>query len=223
MLTDYHCHILPNIDDGSDSSETSDAMVAMMRQQGVERIVSTSHFYAHCEKSVEHFIEKRQEAFEKLSDRQNIFLGAEIAIEHGLSELKGIEKLAFEGTDLILLEFPYRSYEKWMSEEIYNISAEYGLTVILAHIHRYINYFSKSDMETVLDTKAIFQINNEAFGSFFQRNFVKKLIKEGYPLIFGSDSHNTDSRRPNWDLLKKKCQEDIIQQSDSVFDKHLKV
>ena len=35
MLTDYHCHILPAIDDGSDCKETSDQMVALMRKQGV--------------------------------------------------------------------------------------------------------------------------------------------------------------------------------------------
>ena len=220
MLTDYHCHILPGIDDGSDSKETSDEMVAVMRKQGVERIISTSHFYAHREKSVRRFLEKRQEAFEKLSDRKNIFLGAEIAIEHGISEMKDIEKLAIEGTDLILLELPYRPYEQWMAEEIYNISAEYGLTVILAHIHRYSEYYSKEDIETILGIKAVFQINNEAFGSFFQKNFVKKLIKEEYPLIFGSDSHNLGSRRPNWDLLQKKCRKEIIERSDSVFDEH---
>ena len=124
MLTDYHCHILPAIDDGSDSLETSDAMIAMMRGQGVERIVATSHFYAHRERSVADFIEKRRSAFEKLSDKNNIFLGAEIAVEHGISEMKDIEKLAVEGTDLILLELPYRSYENWMSEEIYNISSK---------------------------------------------------------------------------------------------------
>lgn len=220
MLTDYHCHILPAIDDGSDSKETSDAMVVMMREQGVERIIATSHFYAHREKSVGRFLEKRQAAFEKLSDRKNIFLGAEVAIEHGISGLKNIEKLAIEGTDLILLELPYRPYEPWMSEEIYNISAEYGLTVILAHIHRYSEYYSKTDIETVLGTKAVFQINNEAFGSFFQRSFVKKLIKEEYPLVFGSDSHNLGSRKPNWDLTLRKCSKETIERSDSVFDKH---
>lgn len=220
MLTDYHCHILPAIDDGSDSLETSDAMIAMMRGQGVERIVATSHFYAHRERSVADFIEKRRSAFEKLSDKNNIFLGAEIAVEHGISEMKDIEKLAVEGTDLILLELPYRSYENWMSEEIYNISSEYGLTVMLAHIHRYLEYYSKVEMETILKTKAVFQINNEAFGSFFQKNFVKNLIKDDYPLVFGSDSHDIRSRKPNWDLLQKKCKREVIERSDSVFDQH---
>ena len=58
MLTDHHCHILPNIDDGSDSVDTSLQMIKMMKEQGVDRIVSTSHFYAHREKSVDSFIER---------------------------------------------------------------------------------------------------------------------------------------------------------------------
>ncbi|MBR2086968.1 MAG: capsular polysaccharide biosynthesis protein, partial [Oscillospiraceae bacterium] len=62
MLTEYHCHILPGIDDGSDSAETSLKMVEQMKQQGVERIVATPHFYAHREKSVANFLAKRQVA-----------------------------------------------------------------------------------------------------------------------------------------------------------------
>ena len=34
MTTDYHSHILPNIDDGSDSIKTSLKMIKMMKQQG---------------------------------------------------------------------------------------------------------------------------------------------------------------------------------------------
>ena len=55
-MTEYHCHILPGIDDGAKDVETSLAMIEMMKAQGVERIVATSHFYAHREKSVAEFL-----------------------------------------------------------------------------------------------------------------------------------------------------------------------
>lgn len=35
MLTDYHCHILPKMDDGSESVEMSIKMLEMMKLQGV--------------------------------------------------------------------------------------------------------------------------------------------------------------------------------------------
>ena len=69
MLTEYHCHVLPSIDDGSDSVETSLAMLEVMKQQGVERVVFTPHFYAHREESVESFIEKRAAAFDAIKER----------------------------------------------------------------------------------------------------------------------------------------------------------
>ena len=224
MLTDHHCHVLPGLDDGSDSVETSLAMLGLMKEQGVERVVFTPHFYAHREKSVESFLEKRQAAFEAVKERspvKNMLLGAEVAVEHGVSELDGIEKLVMEGTDLILMELPYRGYEDWMSEEIYNISSEFGLKIIYAHIHRYTEYYSRSQLDRVLDKRAVYQINNEAFGSFSQKRFVKRLMKEGYPLIFGSDAHNMSSRRPNWDLLLKKCSAELIEKSDNTIDKYI--
>ena len=223
LLTEFHCHILPGIDDGSDSAETSLQMVEMMKNQGVERICATPHFYAHREKTVAHFLEKRQAAFEKIQGQTavtDIHLGAEVAIEHGISELAGIEKLAIAGTRIILLELPYRPYEKWMSEEIYNIAAEFKLKIMLAHVHRYLPYYSKEELETVLNCNAIYQINNEAFGIWKEKRFAKKVMAEHTHFAFGSDAHNMSSRKPNWNLLQKKVERDIIDISNAMFEKY---
>ena len=94
-----------------------------MKSQGIERICATPHFYVHRKRSVADYLVQRKAAFDSIKDRAaiaDIHLGAKVAIEHGVSELPDIEKLAIEGTRIILLELPYRSYEKWMSEEIYN-------------------------------------------------------------------------------------------------------
>lgn len=222
MLTDAHIHILPQIDDGSDSVETSQKMLEILNEQGVERIIATPHFYSHREESVQRFLEKRDEAYKKIGSPKNMLLGAEISIEHGISKLDGIEKLAIENTDLILLEFPYTHYGEWMEEEIYNIMVDYKLKPVIAHIHRYLSLYKAEQVEIILGTKAIFQINNEAFGSFREKRFVKRLIKEGYPLIFGSDSHNLSSRKPNWDLLQKKVKPEVIEDAVSILEKHIK-
>lgn len=226
MRTDYHCHVLPAIDDGAKTTDVSVQMLEAMHSQGVERIVATPHFYAHREKSVRRFLEKRQQSYKRLMSAKHpyseLILGAEIAIERGISELEGIDKLAISGTDLILLEFPYGPYADWMSEEIHNIACEYHLTPVIAHIHRYIRYFSKAEMENILKTDAVFQINNEAFGTFREKRFVKALMKREKAIVFGSDSHNMSSRRPNFDLLVKKASPECIEASDKLLDKHLK-
>jgi protein-tyrosine phosphatase len=222
-MTEYHCHILPGIDDGAKDVETSLAMIEMMKEQGVERIVATSHFYAHREKSVAEFLKKRQAAFEKIRDKsviKDIRLGAEVAVENGISELPDIEKLAVEGTRMILLELPYSAYAKWMSEEIYNIGAEFDLKVMLAHVHRYLEYYSKEEMAELLSTKAVMQINNEAFTGWSERKLVKRIIADEKRFAFGSDAHNTGDRKPNWDLLKKKVKPDIIGLSDKILERY---
>lgn len=223
MLTDYHCHVLPGIDDGARDKAMSLAMLGLLQQQGVERVIATPHFYAHREASVAAFLEKRQAAYDSIAEESpvsEIHLGAEVAIEHDISRMQGIEKLAMQGTDLILLELPYRGYEAWMSREIYNIAAGYGLTVILAHVHRYCGMYSKADLQGILETDAYFQINHDAFSSFAQRSLVKTLLREDYPVVFGSDCHNLADRKPDWDLARKGSRAEAVKRSDNVFDKH---
>lgn len=223
MLTDYHCHILPEMDDGSESVEMSLKMLEMMKKQSIERVIATPHFYAHREKNVEDFLKKRQKAFDILKSANmsitNIFLGAEVAIEKNLSDLSNIEDLSIQGTNLILFELPYRVLSDWMIEEIENISSEYKLTPVIAHIHRYLPYYSKTDYEKVMQLDAVFQINAEAFGSFREFRFVKKLIKNEFPLIFGSDAHNVTDRKPNFNLILKKSDSKTIESSNEIFEK----
>lgn len=223
MLTDYHSHILPGIDDGAKNAETSVEMIDKLRTQGVERIAATPHFHAHRERSVSDFMEKRQAALDSVAEKtsvSDIILGAEIAIEHDISEMKGIEKLALQGTDLILLELPYARFSPWMTGEIYNIHIEYKLRPVIAHIHRYLDYYTENQIEQILEMPVIFQINNEAFSFYKQARFVKRLIKSGAPVVFGSDCHDTAKRRPNWELLKRKCKPETIKKSDEIFEKH---
>ena len=169
------------------------------------------------------FMKKRQAAFDKIRDKaavSDIRLGAEVSIEHGISELPDIEKLAIEGTRMILLELPYRAYAKWMSEEIYNIGAEYKLKVILAHVHRYLEYYSKAELEEILSSNSVMQINNEAFSGWKEKRLAKKVIASGKEFVFGSDAHNLGERRPNWDMLKKRVKSEDIALSDGVFEKY---
>ena len=214
MITDYHCHILPGIDDGSRNTEMSLEMIRMMRKQGVEKIVATPHFYAHRERSIERYLEKREMAFQKLleADPTNagILLGAEVAIEHGISQLDGIEKLSLGNSNYILLELPYGPFAPWLLEEIDVIALETGYTPVIAHINRYLDYYNKRELESVLQVRAVFQFNNEAFGTWGQRRFVKSLVKRGLPYVFGSDAHNITSRKPDWDVMRSKVAREIL-------------
>ena len=108
-----------------------------------------------------------------------------------------------------------------MSEEIYNVGAEFKLKVMLAHVHRYLEYYSKDELDAILSTKSVMQINNEAFASWKEKKLVKRVIADEKRFAFGSDAHNLDDRKPNWDLLQKKVKSDIIELSDGILERYM--
>lgn len=219
--TDYHCHILPGIDDGAEDAAASVKIIALLHEQGVRRIVATPHFYAHRENSVKEYLEKRRLAWERLQEAAptlpEIHLGAEVLIGQGIRRLKDIEKLRLGDTPYILLELPYAPFAHWMLEEVEAISYLYQLKPVMAHIHRYARFYRKKQISDVLQTDAVFQINNGAFRTMQERNFAWRIIKDGYPYLFGSDAHNLSDRRPDWDFLRKKVKPEIIGKARTLF------
>ena len=180
-------------------------MIKMMKQQGIGIIVATPHFYMHREASLDSYLVKRQNAYEKLMAAdpavKDIHIGAEVAIEKGISVLGELEKLCISGTRLILLEPPFTQYNSWIVEEIDEIANSRRLIPIIAHVHRYMGVYSKSDLNSLMSVDAVFQINAEAFEHFSTRRF----------------AHNLDDRKPNFDLIAKRSGSENIRRSDKVL------
>ncbi|MFQ8599370.1 MAG: CpsB/CapC family capsule biosynthesis tyrosine phosphatase [Oscillospiraceae bacterium] len=190
MWVDFHNHCLPEMDDGSRSAEMSEHMLQMLAEQGVATVVATPHYIAHRE-SMEDFLQRRSQAYKRLRQRcagrglPEVYLGAEVRLERDLSNMS-LQPLCMEGTNWILLELPSVPLKSWMAEEIRNVA--YGLKAvpILAHIDRYFTYYTKSDYEQLLSIEeAVLQVNIESLTDRKFRNFAEKLMKAGYPLVWG--------------------------------------
>ena len=109
-MIDFHSHILPGMDDGSKNIEESLALLRMLAEQGVKKVVATPHFYANDE-SVEKFLARRQQSYESLraalpAGMPEILLGAEVRYYQGISRLKELKELCVQGSNLLLLERP---------------------------------------------------------------------------------------------------------------------
>ena len=207
--TDFHCHVLPGIDDGAANIEESVKLIEMQMSQGVRNIVATPHYRRH-EMSVKKFLERRSAAYDKLKncgafeEMPNIMLAAEIALEHNLCDTPDIELLANQQMNTILLEIPYEKYRKWMGEAIDEISYRTKKKIIIAHLDRYIDIFSSSDYNDILNIPdAVFQFNTSVFTGWKSRRMIKPFIRDDYPIVFGTDCHNSRYRKPNFDLLHK--------------------
>ena len=111
MKIDFHSHILPGIDDGSRNIEESVALLDMMAEDGVDIVCATPHYYSH-EISIDKFVERRNNAYERLKphlkdNHPKILLGAEVLYNHSLVQCDDLSKLCLQGTDYLLWEMPY--------------------------------------------------------------------------------------------------------------------
>lgn len=206
MRVDFHLHILPDIDDGAADVETSIRMLEALKQQEVTSIFATPHFLLH-KTNIAEFIAARKKAYQELihdpqfgEDLPRVYTAAEVAIEPEISR-QNCFPLCYENLSAILLELPKIEYKHWMYQEIENIRYGFGVIPVLAHLERFLWYDPK-DLRSLLQLNGIaVQINAGAFERHAARQLIQELYERNMRVIVGTDSHNCDSRRPDFDIL----------------------
>ncbi|MBR1384429.1 MAG: histidinol-phosphatase [Ruminococcus sp.] len=197
MKIDFHSHILPGIDDGSRNIEESVALLDMMAEDGVDIVCATPHYYSH-EISIDKFVERRNNAYERLKphlkdNHPKILLGAEVLYNHSLVQCDDLSKLCLQGTDYLLWEMPYSKITQDIISDTESISYTTQIKIMVAHIERYLNFTDYSDLADLMSLDVIGQINAKSLTSFSNRRNIKKLIKDGFVYVMGTDYHRTNS------------------------------
>ncbi|MCD7823540.1 MAG: capsular polysaccharide biosynthesis protein [Oscillospiraceae bacterium] len=201
-MIDFHSHILPEMDDGSCSVEMSCQMLRESFRQGVSQIVATPHFYAE-DNSPKRFLERRKHSFEKLephldSDMPEIILGAEVKYFEGISRSEDVGLLKIQGTDLILIEMPFMTWNQRMVSEVVELASGRRTRVIIAHVERYFRYGAEKFLPEFYRNGLLIQANAESFiGGIFSTRKVMSMLRDGKIDLLGSDCHNMTSRVPN--------------------------
>lgn len=189
MYVDFHSHILPNADHGSESVEMSLMQLYCAEQAGVDTIVATPHFYPS-EDTVDAFVERREKAYDELKKAgfhgMKIVKAAEVQIGIDIEKLPDLDKLCIEGTNFILVEFPPEPWPYWLCDSVKAIARDRRLRPICAHIDRY----SHIGRDKIMDMNFDVQINASAFlDSRRYRNYYLDLIADDAVHILGSDTH----------------------------------
>jgi len=229
VITDFHTHILPGIDDGSKDIEMTKKLLMMEANDGITNIVFTPHFYAS-RTSFDGFFEKREKSYEKVIEilkddsvpynEDNLSLGAEVYFFDGISQAANLDKLCIGNTNTVLIEMPFSQWNKSHIEEIESIIDDRNLKVVIAHIERFVKYQkNKKYFDELISMPLTLQMNAEAFaGSFFDKRHALKFIKDRNNIVLGSDCHDLSARKPNLaaarDLIIKKAGEECINTID---------
>ncbi len=194
-MFDIHSHILPFVDDGSSSVESSIALIKEEMANGVTDIILTPHFkkgiYEYGTEELKQEFEKFKEEVQNQGLKVNLYLGQEVYCDRDIyNRIKNGSVLTLSNTPYILLEFDYFT-ETDIADYVYNVSM-LGYKPIIAHIERY----SYLDWNTIFDLKrmgALIQVNAFSITGDYGRNFQKKVIKaikKGLIDFVASDIHS---------------------------------
>lgn len=210
-MIDFHSHILPGVDDGPETVEQSLYMLRSSFLQGVDAIVSTSHFYANDEYPQD-FLKRRNAAMIQLQAAMlfsaeiypEVILGSEVLYFPGISEAEGIEQLRIEHTRSILIEPPMAPWSENMLDEIKQLGKNFGLIPIIAHVDRYMTMLKDPSLiDRVRKRNLVVQVNGSYFLNPKSQEAAIKNLKAGNIQLIGSDCHNLDSRPPNLGAVRK--------------------
>lgn len=192
--------MLPGVDDGSDSMDTSLLMASMAAESGVETVIVTPHCNIPGEAAnypsrelLGRFMALR-ETIDAAKIPLRILAGAEVFCTADIAELIRAKKLlTLASSRYILVEFAFNEDSIEMNSRLEQIFAE-GLTPVIAHPER---WFASG---------YVLQVNKDSiFGGLGQRakRTAEFILSQGLAHIAASDAHSTYSRNPELARLRE--------------------
>lgn len=207
-MFDIHAHILPNIDDGAENIEEALTLLEMLKGHGVTAVAATPHFYAEF-MSLEEYSNKANELFDSLQnvltdEHPKLIKGYEVRYFKGISQTAELPKLTLGGSKYILVEFSYGlDITDKVVEEIADITYNFGITPILAHLERYHKYRGfKKAVELVDSGLAMAHINSSSLLDGHKKHALN-LLDSGVATLMASDTHSVLSRPPMFNEANK--------------------
>lgn len=219
-LIDIHSHILPGVDDGSDSFETSMQMLKCAADDGISGMILTphnkpEHRHVHFPKMTSK-VDKLREMMSEEDIKIDLHIGSELYYRRGLlEEMESGLAGTMAGSRYALVEFnPLEDYD-YIRNGIYSLLTG-GYYPILAHAERYRNVCAaKYGIEDLIEMGCYIQVNAGSVmgesGSKTKR-FVKSILKQRQVHFIATDAHDLGKRAPRLsecaDYVRKKYGED---------------
>jgi len=221
-ICDAHIHIVPNFDDGSESTEMSLEMLSRLYEQGVRRIFCASHsWYDESEKDKYYsaFSALKEKAKERFPEIE-LLAGSEVYCEHDdVNEIVNLLDAGIiptmNGSKYVLTEFfSDVGYEE--AKTIVTTLLSHGYIPIIAHAERYGNLHI-SDISALTESGCKIQINLYSLSEENDLEIKLKaemLCRSKLTDFVGSDAHGTIHRPPSIisgvKRLTEICDEDYI-------------
>lgn len=191
-FTDWHCHLLPGVDDGVPTL----AHCLRVLQRYEELGISTVWFTPHIMEDIPNTPERLQEVFGQVRAAYHGPLSLHLAAEHMLDPL--FAKRLQEGRvmpigtagDTLLVETSYYNPPHALDQRL-NAVRQAGYHPLLAHPERYL-YMEGRDYDRLKQLGVKFQLNLGSLTGIYGKAVkltAQKLLQKGYYDRVGTDLH----------------------------------
>jgi tyrosine-protein phosphatase YwqE len=208
-MTDYHCHILPGVDDGVQTLDEALKALLTFAEMGIREVWLTPHImedYPNNPADLRQRFEELRQHLSTLTSRPAVHLAAEHMLDTLFSQrLDSGNLLPYTSSDAgtvansplsalhspLLIETSYFSPPMHLYGMIDDICHK-GYTPLLAHPERY-QYMSTSDYRHLRDMGVPFQLNLLSLCGAYGGDAAHKsrrLLREGAYTLCGTDLHS---------------------------------
>jgi len=138
-MIDYHCHILPGLDDGCQDLAEAIELARVLKAAGFRQVYCTPHCIRGVYDNTPKVVRAAVAALQQVLDRLGITLRLHVGMEYYLDEyfpqvLSDLQPLG--DTGMVLVESPSQADGEALKEAIFTI-VRLGLTPLFAHPERY--------------------------------------------------------------------------------------
>ena len=217
--TDMHCHLIPQVDDGSKCIEESIECLNTLKAVGYKRVIITPHFQYPRFNNDEDDICRRYEEVKKAAKNAGVGIeiagiGGEYRIDSGFKNRVENPRFLKLSNKYVLVEFSLHQQMMGCDEMIFDMQMK-GYEVILAHPERYpyLNVMG-TRMEQLKNQGVFFQINALSLGGFYgdeAKRRAYQMLENGWVEFMGTDTHNTMYAQALRDLSNNRKVEKVME------------
>jgi protein-tyrosine phosphatase len=222
-MIDIHSHILPGIDDGSQSMQDSIEMAKAAVAEGIHTIIATPHHkngkFENQKSDILPLVSKLNDSFKAESIDLTVLPGQECRIYGEILEdyEKGHILTLNQSSQYLFIEFPSNSVPRYAEKMLYDIQVE-GLTPVIVHPERNAELMERPDkLYKFVTNGAVTQLTASSLVGYFGKNiqkFSQQMIEANLTHFIASDAHNTHNRtfkmEEAMDYIEKKYGIDTV-------------
>lgn len=192
---DWHCHLLPGVDDGVPTMEETLEILHLYEELGVSAAWLTPHIMEDVPNTTAHLRERFAELQAAYTGSVKLHLAAENMLDTLFEERllqNDLLPLGEDGNHL-LVETSYFNPPMGLQNILLRIKTK-GYHPVLAHPERYV-YMDKPDYRQLKDMNVKFQLNLPSLAGMYGRHVQEKaeaLLRAGMYDLMGSDLHSLD-------------------------------